>query len=394
LQPWADRACTNAPDIEMARAADSDDFSEAPGAGEAVATSDGRSTQWLRRIVLAGLLGGLLLAGYVVMRPFLVAIAWAAILAYIAWPIQRRARSLLGDRRTLAALVMTTLLSLALGVSLLWLGFLLQGEGVAAVREAAAQLRAGLRLPEAVVRIPWFGAWLQERLLELGTDQAAWGRQLSDLAERWGVRLLRLAGDMGLNLLGFGVALLTSFFLFRDGDRLLAQLRGVLLDLLGERVDAYLQAVGDTTRAVVYGLLLAALAQGLLAGLGYWAAGVDAPTFWGAVTVMAALIPFGAPLVWGSIGLWLLLQGHVGAGIGLLLWGALVVSWVDNLVRPLVISGVAKTPFLLVLFGVLGGLAAYGLIGLFVGPVVLAVLLALWREWVGDRAPGAALPPR
>ena len=129
------------------------------------------------------------------------------------------------------------------------------------------------------------------------------------------------------------------------------------------------------------GLLLAAMAQGLLAGLGYWAAGVRAAVFWGVATAVVALIPFGAPLIWGSIGLWLLLQGQVSAGIGLLLWGALAVSWVDNLVRPWVISGVAKTPFQLVLFGVLGGLAAFGLIGLFVGPVVLAILLALWREW-------------
>jgi predicted PurR-regulated permease PerM len=113
---------------------------------------------------------------------------------------------------------------------------------------------------------------------------------------------------------------------------------------------------------------------------------VKAPVFWGAATGVVALLPFGAPLVWGSIGAWLVLRGDVGAGLGLLLWGALAVSWIDNLVRPLIISGVAKVPFLLVMFGVLGGLAAFGLIGLFVGPVALAVLLAVWREWVTDNA--------
>ena len=113
---------------------------------------------------------------------------------------------------------------------------------------------------------------------------------------------------------------------------------------------------------------------------------MNSPAFWGAATALLALIPFGAPLVWGSIGVWLLLQGQVGAGIGLLLWGALAISWIDNLVRPLVISGVAKIPFLIVLYGVLGGLAAFGLIGLFVGPVILAILLALWREWTANNA--------
>ena len=100
---------------------------------------------------------------------------------------------------------------------------------------------------------------------------------------------------------------------------------------------------------------------------------------------MLSLIPMGATLVWGSMGVWLLLQGQFGAGVGLLLWGALAVSWIDNLVRPWVISDVAQIPFLMVLFGVLGGLAAFGLVGAFIGPVILAILLALWREWTAEQ---------
>lgn len=348
---------------------------------------------WLRRTVLAGLLGGLLLAGFVVMQPFMAATAWAAILSYVSWPLHLRVLSWLRGRRTWAALAMTSLLTLVLGASLAWLGLLLHSEGMAAVREADALLKEGVRLPEALLRIPWLGPWLQEQLTALSGDRAAWGDPLPDMVKQWGGRAMRMVGDLGMNALRLGVALLTSFFLFRDGDRLLEQLRGILHGLLGDQVQAYFEAVGDTTRAVVYGLLLAAFAQGLLAGLGYWVAGVRAPVFWGAATALVALIPFGAPVVWGSIGVWLLLKGHVSAGIGLLLWGALAVSWIDNLVRPLVISGVAKIPFLLVLFGVLGGLVAFGFIGLFVGPVTLAVLLALWREWAADNAQWPQSPP-
>jgi predicted PurR-regulated permease PerM len=114
-----------------------------------------------------------------------------------------------------------------------------------------------------------------------------------------------------------------------------------------------------------------------MAGIGYWAAGLQAPLLLATFTTLIALlpIPFVTPVVWASIGLWLLLNGHTLPGIGLLLWGTLVVSWVDNLVRPLVISGAAHIPFLLVLFGVIGGLTAFGLIGLFLGPVILAILL-------------------
>ena len=339
---------------------------------------------WLRRTVLAGLLGGLLVAGFVVLRPFLAAVAWAAILTYVTWPLHLRVLRWLHGRRTWAALVMTIFLTLVLGMTLLWLGLLLRNEGVAAVREAAALLQTGVRLPEPILNIPWLGPWLQQRLIELSGDRSAWGAPLSEMADQWGGRAVRMIGDFGLNALRLGISLLTAFFLFRDGDRVLIELRRVLHGLLGDRAHAYFLAVGDTTRAVVYGLLAAALAQGMLAGLGYWAAGVRAPVFWGAATVLVALIPFGAPVVWGSIGAWLVVKGQVAAGIGLLLWGTLAVSWIDNLVRPLVISGVAKIPFLLVLFGVLGGLAAFGLIGLFVGPVILAILLALWREWATD----------
>jgi predicted PurR-regulated permease PerM len=159
---------------------------------------------------------------------------------------------------------------------------------------------------------------------------------------------------------------------------------------LGRRVDGYIVAIGNTTTAVLYGLVLTALAQGILAGLGYWFAGVRAPVLFGAFTALIALMPFGTPFVWGSLGAWLLFTGHTLEGIGLLLWGTLVVSSVDNLIRPLVISSATHIPFLLVMFGVIGGLAAFGLIGMFIGPVIVAVLLAVWREWLEDPAPAQA----
>jgi len=137
-----------------------------------------------------------------------------------------------------------------------------------------------------------------------------------------------------------------------------------------------------TVRAVVFGIVLTALAQGLLAGLGYWAAGIAAPALWGVITALVSMIPFVGPVVWIGLSLSLLAQGETQAAVGLFLWGALVVSWVDNLIRPLVISGPTKIPFLLVFLGVLGGLNTFGLIGLFLGPVLLAVSVGIWREWL------------
>jgi predicted PurR-regulated permease PerM len=338
---------------------------------------------WIRRIILAVLLGGLLLLGYEVLKPFLVPVAWAVILSYVTWPMHARLRRWLGGSAALSALLMTFLLTAAFVLPLLWLVDLLRGELGDAYQAVAAYLANGPpTLPEFLRRIPWLGERLQEWLSQVSSDPAALRAQMTKWGGQWVDEAGRLVGGVGRNAVKLGFALLTLFFLYRDGEKLLDQVRRVLEQFLGERVRGYLLAVGATTKAVVYGLVLTALAQGFLAGLGYWGAGVKAPAALGALTALIALIPFGTPLVWGSIGIWLLLTGQTLPGIGLLAWGILVVSWVDNLIRPLVISTATRIPFVLVMFGVLGGVTAFGLVGLFLGPVILAVLMAVWREWL------------
>ncbi|MBP6850666.1 MAG: AI-2E family transporter [Rhodoferax sp.] len=340
-----------------------------------------------RRLILALLLGGLLVLAYSVLHLFLVPIAWAAIMAYATWPLNMRLRRALGGRATLGAAVMTLLLTLAIALPLLWLISVLRTELGSAYAAVAAYLAQGPKpLPDVVRAIPWLGDWLQESLDHLAANPAALREQIGVWMEQRTGELLELLGGVGRNAARLGLALLTVLFLYRDGEKLLAQVRHVLGRFVGQRVEGYLSAVGATTRAVVYGLVLTAIAQGALAGLGYWVAGVQSPMLLAVITTLIALIPFGTPFVWGSIGVWLLLTGKTAAGIGLLIWGTVVVSWVDNLIRPIVISNATQIPFLLVMFGVLGGVAAFGLVGLFIGPVVLAVMMAVWREWLGQQA--------
>jgi predicted PurR-regulated permease PerM len=339
-----------------------------------------------RRIALGLFLVGLSILSYRVLEIFLVPVAWGIVLVSVTWPGYRWLRQRSGLWEGAVALLMTLLLGLIFALPLLWLLSLLQAEVPTAYSSTVALLSQGPDvLPPWAARLPGVGSEL-ERLLSLSAeDPAALRTQIVTWMTPWVDRSLMLLGDVGLSAFKFAFALLTAFFLYRDGETLLAQSASLLHLLLGDRASAYLSAVGSTIRAVLYGLVLTALAQGALAGFGYWAAGVHAPAILGVLTAILALIPFGTPLVWGAVALWLLANGDTWAAAGLAAWGALVVSQIDNLLRPLVISSATRIPYILVLFGVLGGIAAFGLIGLFVGPIVIAVLLAVWREWLEEQ---------
>ncbi|MCC6533818.1 MAG: AI-2E family transporter [Burkholderiales bacterium] len=346
-----------------------------------------------RRVILALFLGGLLLLSYQVLHFFLVPVAWAGILAYVTWPVYQRLMRAAPRLPNLTALAMTIALAAAFVAPMIWLVAVLRDEVGAAYLLLRGELSISqVRLPEFVLAIPWLGEQLQAILDRVSNDPDALRTEILQWLDPWLGKVGVLAGNITHIAANMVFGLLTVFFFYRDGAALTLQSRRVLQLFIGRRSEQYIDAVAATTKAVVYGIVLTALAQGVLAGLGYWAAGLQAPALLGAVTGLIALIPFGTPFVWGTAGIWLLLTDHTMAGIGLLVWGTLVVSSVDNLIRPLVISSATRIPFLLVMFGVLGGLAAFGPVGLFLGPVVLAVLLGVWHEWLegGYRSAPAA----
>lgn len=343
-----------------------------------------------RRILLGVFLAGLLLLGWRVLSPFIIPVAWAGILAYVTWPLYLRLRTLCRGRHTPSALVMTLILALTLILPILWVVFLLQSEISGVYQLIAQQLTQGqLVLPEVLHNIPWLSRELQAFLDRLNASPEALQTQLKEWSDYALNHAAGFVGGVGRNMGKLGFALLTAFFLYRDGEAVVGQIRQVLTQVLDKRLDDYLRAMGDMARAVVYGIVLTALAQGLLAGIGYAVAGMGNPVFLGVLTALIAFIPFGTPFAWGAVCVWLFLSGQTWAAFGLFLWGTFVVSWVDNIIRPLVISSATRMPFLLVMFGVLGGLAAFGMVGLFIGPVILAVMVAVWREWLDDAAEAA-----
>lgn len=341
---------------------------------------------WFRRLLVSGLILGILLLTFSVLQPFIVPLIWGAILAYVAWPLHLRVLRMVGGRNPLASLITTLVVTVIIVVPLVWLILMLRVEAVAAYSAIQDFLATKPVLPQAIRDLPYVGAQAQEILNQVAADPKALRGQFLLMMEQSSVEVTRLIGGAGRNIAKLFFAVFSMYFLLRDGPRLMREARAVLEGILGPRVHDYIDAAGATTQAVVYALMLGALAQGLAAGIGYWIFGVEAPVLMGAVTVIIALIPFGAPVVWGSLATWALIRGEMVDGIGLILWGLILVSWVDNIVRPLVISNATRMPFLLVVFGVLGGVLAFGLVGLFIGPVLLAVSLAIWREWLEEHS--------
>lgn len=337
----------------------------------------------IRQLLLAGFVIALTVVSWLVMSPFLVPVAWAAIISYASWPLYSKLLTLFGKRKQLAALAMTLGMAVAITLPIFWLFVTLKVELSAMAAAFSAKLSSGgFALPKFITDLPFIGSEIAAWFSQVVAAPAQLKTSIQTYLANANETAFAVLGGIGRNLAKMALALLTLFFVYRDGEKFLVQFECVLESMLGPRVRGYLAAAGGATRGVVYGILLTALVQGAVAGLGYWVAGLEAPLMLAALTVFVALIPFGTPFIWGSLGLWLLLTGQVWAGVGLLLWGGLVVSWVDNIVRPLVVSQNVKLPFILAFFGVLGGLAAFGLVGLFLGPVILAVAFAVWQEWL------------
>lgn len=332
----------------------------------------------------------LLWLSYAVLHEFFLVIAWAIILAYVIWPSYQLLKRKLNGRATLSAFIMTGAIAFFILVAAFWLINALQKEATVIYQQLTTDFSSLPRqATHAIEGIPWLNTILQPYLDMLSADVGDFKGPILDWAKQGLQHTINLLGGVGKKILTICFILITLFFCFRDGEAAIAQLRRGFHHILGENQTAYIQAAGDTTKAVVYGLVLASFGQGLLAGVGYAVSGVNAPTLLGAVTALFSLVPMGAPLIWMPVSLSLLAAGHLWQGLGLMLWGFLAISTIDNIIRPLVISGAGRIPFLVVLFGVFGGLRAFGFIGLFIGPVILSVLLAVWQAWLKQQNPNA-----
>jgi predicted PurR-regulated permease PerM len=322
-------------------------------------------------------------AGIVVHR-FIAPVTWAGILAIATWPVFVRLDRALNGRRTVAALILTLVVLAAVAIPLIWLGGLLAKEIRAVFSYLATANAQGVAPPEWLGRVPG----ISEQLLQFWNDTLAepgWVNRLleSDWLGRVGpaggvVRVLGAAVIHRVVVLGF--ALLALFFFYRDGRTLAEHLNRLGDRLLGDRWELHASRIPGAIRATVNGIVLVGLAEGVLLGAAYFFAGAPSPVLLGAVTGVLAMIPFGAPIGFGAVAVYLMTLGSVGAAVAVLIVGAVVLFVADHFVRPAMIGGATRLPFLMVLFGILGGVETMGLVGLFVGPVVMVLLMTLWEE--------------
>jgi len=332
-----------------------------------------------RALALAAL--GLIIVGcFLVLRPFLTAILWAAILAITLWPLYEWL--LVRMSPVPASLAAVLMIALGLVAPFAIVGFEIADNGQRVIAWIRQMIEAGPPDPPAWLGgVPVIGPRLAEYWGGLAHDTAkaaAELRRFVEPAQRW-----FLAGGAKLlsGIVQLALSVMIVFFLFRDGAAIMRRIETGVERLAPHRGRRLVRAAIATIRGVVLGILGTAIAQGVLAALGFWVAGIKAAPLLGFATFLLSPIPIGPPIVWGLAGIALLQQGSVAWGLFVLAWGMLVVSMVDNVIKPLIISQGSNLPFVLVMLGVLGGVVAFGFIGVFVGPVLLAIGYSLAKEW-------------
>jgi predicted PurR-regulated permease PerM len=328
-------------------------------------------------LVVAAVLGYALI---LIFAPFIGPMAWAAFLAFLLDPLNLRLRRRLSDR-SIAAGVLTILapIVILLPLSALSIDFFAQ---ISALLQKLQQSAAALDIKSLsdLQQFPWIArinVWLEVHSGISAEQIQSW--LVSGTRE-----VLRRAASMGGgfflgalgSLFGFGIMLFLLFFFLRDGDAMLARVRR-LIPLDEVRKERLFRQLSGVTRAIVVGTSVTAFLEGVLIGAGFSIAGLPSPVVFGVLAALLSMLPVGgAALVWGPAVIWLFIDGRWGYGIFMLAWG-LLISGLDNVLRPWLISGRARISALAVFIGVLGGISAFGTIGLIAGPVVLSLALAL-----------------
>lgn len=338
---------------------------------------DNLAARWLLLLLLA--------AGIYFFSGFIVPVLAALVIGFASWPLYHNLWERVGRRDTVAAsialIIITTVLIIPIATAFSY--------AFKEVRQWFEWLmhvnQHGMVMPEWLKSLPGLD-WLEESWDDYIGNPNMINEALRKIsgenigsAYRW---LLALGSGTFHLLLTLLFMLITLFFVFRDGRYLVGQIDQVGIHILPRHWQRFSRVVPATVSSTVTGMGLIAIGEGVILGIAYAIAGVPSPVALGVLTGFMALIPGGAPLSFTLVSIYLVATGNVWQGIGLMIWGSVELFIVDKTLRPWLVGGPIKLPFLPTFFGLVGGVATMGLVGLFVGPVLMALLVAIWREWV------------
>lgn len=335
-----------------------------------------------------GLVILILLASVYFFHGFLVPVLAALIIGFASWPVYRRVLDWCGGNRTLAASLMIIVIVMFILVPIFMALAYALDEARVLIGWVISTNANGAVAPEWFATLPLVGEWAVEQWDTYVGRPGALGQYVAVFG---GANVLNIyntiiaagggALSLALNLLFMIIALL---FVYRDGAAFAAQ-----LDKFGERIlpvrwNRLSRVVPATISSTVTGMTIIAIGEGIVLGIAYWLAGAPSPVLLGVITGVAAMIPGGAPLSFTLVSVYLVASGSVIEGVALFVWGSVELFIVDKTLRPKLVGGPIKLPFLPTFFGLVGGVKTMGFVGLFIGPVLMALLVSLWREWVRD----------
>ena len=343
-----------------------------------------QDTGRLQRTARTVLIVALLALGVWIIHGFLPALVWAAIISIALWPAYRRAvRAWPAGQHVALPALFTLLIGLVFIVPLLLIAFQAGRDAHDFFEWLHGIERSGVPTPAWLAKIPLGGASLND----WWSNNLARPFDSNEILHRFNrARVMHLTREVGerftRRIVIFAFTLLTLFFMFRDGRTLAAEMLEASHRLFGSRGEHIARQMVASVHGTVDGLVLVGIGEGVAMGIAYFFTGVPHAVLLGAITAVAAMIPFGAVIAFGGASLFLVAQGSVGLGAAVFILGLVVVGIADHFVRPVLIGGATKLPFVWVLLGILGGVETFGLLGLFLGPAVMSALILLWRELI------------
>jgi predicted PurR-regulated permease PerM len=317
-----------------------------------------------------------------VLQPFVTALLVAGIVCFSTWPVYKKIEQMLRGRRNLAALAMTLLLILVAVLPLALLALTLADSVAPAANWMRNTFAHGLPMPpDWVQNIPILGDGIDAGWRELATSKSKLTEAINKFMEPAQQGLLKAGLLLGEGVIQLSFAAFIGYFFYRDGAAIVKAARALTSRIAGHLTPEIFRVVGGTIQSVVYGLVGTAIAQGVVAVIGFLIAGVPGALLLGFLTFVLSMVPVGPPLVWGPAAVWLAYQGSTGWAIFMVVYGILCISMVDNVLKPILISRGSSLPFALIFLGVFGGVVAFGFLGLFLGPTLLAVGFGLANYW-------------